>query len=180
MTQKTTVDWLRYRTQAEIPAGLEALRGLYGNLGEYLHLDYLERGKDGFASGASICVADMTVGRVDYGGESQRGWVRWNITGKGCEWVQDWDAIQALEALPACELRRTDIALTTWHGEVDHERVVQAYEGGGFNCGGRRPNLRQITNSNPAAGRTCYVGQRDADKYLRAYEKGREMVQRWL
>lgn len=45
----------------------------------------------------------MVLGRVDYGGDSQRGWVRWNLPGKACEWVRDWDAIDGLESLPAAK-----------------------------------------------------------------------------
>ena len=174
--QRTTIDWMRFRTRSDPPVGLNALRGLYGELGASLSLKHLDRGSDGFRSAAAVTLGGMAVGRVDYGGESQRGWCRWNLTGQGCEWVKDWDAIDALESLPASELRRADIALTTWSGEVGHDDVVAAHSVGRFSCGGRPPNLRQITNSDPRAGRTCYVGQRDADKFLRTYEKGLELA----
>lgn len=104
--QKTTVDWLRFRTQAQPKDGLEAIRGLYGDLGGALRLVHLDRGRDGFQQAAALQLADMVLGRVDYGGDSQRGWVRWNLPGKACEWVRDWDAIDGLESLPAAEIRR--------------------------------------------------------------------------
>ena len=115
---KTTVDWMRFRTQAELMDGLHAVRALYGGLGRSVHLADFSRGKDGFTTGATVALADMALGRVDFGGDSQRGWVRWNLTGKGCEWVKDWDAIDGLEALPASEVRRLDVALTTWERQV--------------------------------------------------------------
>lgn len=175
--QKTTVDWLRYRTQAQPLDGLKALRGLYGSLGDHLRLVHLDRGKDGFKQGAAVQIADMVIGRVDYGGDSQRGWVRWNITGKGCEWVTDWDSAEALESLPAAEIRRLDVALTTWDGEVGHDMVVAAHGAGRFTSGGRPPDMQTITSSNERAGRTIYVGNREkADKFFRAYEKGYEMA----
>lgn len=175
--QKTTVDWLRFRTQAQPLEGLEALRGMYGDLGGHLKLVHLERGKDGFRQGAALQVADMVLGRVDYGGESQRGWVRWNLTGKACEWVRDWDATEALERLPAAEIRRLDVALTTWDGEVSHEAVEAAHGAGRFSSGGRPPDMQTITSSNERAGRTIYVGQREkSDKFFRAYEKGYELA----
>ena len=175
--QKTTVDWLRFRTQAQPLDGLQALRSLYGNLGGALTLKHLDRGKDGFKQGAAVMVADMAIGRVDYGGDSQRGWVRWNITGQGCGWVRDWDAVGALEDLPASEIRRLDVACTTWKREVTHSCVVAAHTSGRFASGGRPPDLQMITSSNERAGRTCYVGNREkADKFFRGYEKGFEMA----
>jgi len=95
--QKTTIDWLRYRTQPAPVEGLDALRPMFGDLGSALRLVHLDRGKDGFRQAAAVSVADMVIGRVDYGGESQRGWVRWNLTGKACEWVRDWDAVESFE-----------------------------------------------------------------------------------
>ena len=112
---KTTIDYLRFRTQAEPRQALEALKPMFGTWGTDLRLKPLERGVLGFQQAALICVADMPVARMDYGGESQRGWVRTEISGKGCEWVQDWDAVQVLEDLPSTEIRRLDIALTTWN-----------------------------------------------------------------
>lgn len=178
MSQKTTIDWLRFRTQAEVREGLEALRGLYGGqLGQALQLADYGRGKDGWQQGAAVCLADMAIGRVDFGGDSQRGWVRWNLSGRGCQWVSDWDALADVEALPAAEIGRVDLALTTWQGEVTHERVVSAHQAGGFVTGGRPPALRQIISSDARAGRTCEIGKREkADKFARCYEKGFEMV----
>jgi DNA relaxase NicK len=122
-------------------------------------------------------VHDLVVGRLDFGGESQRGWVRTNITGQGCEWVKDWDALEAVEALPSAEIKRLDVALTTWHGEVSHARVEAAHAAGLFCCGGRPPAMQRILNSDPRAGQTCNVGVRKAsDKFFRGYEKGLELA----
>lgn len=174
--QKTTVDYLRFRSQASPPDVLEALRPLFGTLGPGLRFKHLERGSMGFQQASQIVCGDMPVARLDFGGSSQRGWVRTEITGNACEWVNDWDAIEAVEQLPDAQVRRLDIALTTWRGEVSHESVVQAHADGRFVTGGRPPDLQQITSSNPRAGRTCYVGRRTSDKFFRAYEKGFEMA----
>lgn len=176
MTTKTTIDWLRFRTQATVLEGLEAVRVLYGAQAPRINLKPLERGKDGFQQACALRLGEWVFGRVDFGGDAQRGWVRWNITGEGCENVADWDAVESVESLPAAEIRRADIALTTWKGEVDHKRVVAAHAAGAFACGGRPPALQQITSSDPMAGRTCYVGKRDSDKFFRAYEKGLELL----
>lgn len=178
--QKTTVDWLRFRVQAEPRDLIETLRPLYGDNGDGLHFRHLGKGILGFQRAAQICLRDMVLGRVDFGGESQRGWVRVDVPGKGCEWVQDWSALDAVEALPKAEIRRLDIALTTWDGEVTHERVKQAHQQGRFITKGRPPHMREIISSDDRHGRTIYVGNRErADKFLRAYEKGKEMAAKY-
>jgi DNA relaxase NicK len=174
--QKTTIDYLRFRSQANPPEVLEAIRPLFGDLGSGLRFKHLERGSMGFQQAAQIVSGDMPMARLDFGGSSQRGWVRTEITGKACEWVKDWDSIESVEQLPGAQVRRLDIALTTWDGEVTHESVVDAHTNGKFATGGRPPELQQITSTNPRAGRTCYVGKRTSDKFFRAYEKGFEML----
>ena len=171
---KTTIDWMTFRTQGEPMQALQALKPMFGTLGPDLRLKPLERGAMGFQQASNVIFADMPVARMDFGGESQRGWVRVTMPGKGCGWVQDWSAMQSIEELPAAELRRLDIALTTWSGEVGHDMIVDAHTRGRFGTGGRNPDLQQITNSNPIAGRTCYIGKRTSDRFLRAYEKGFE------
>jgi DNA relaxase NicK len=173
---KTTIDYLTFRAKAEPPEVLQALRPMFGTTGADLTFRHLPRGAMGFQQASQIVIGDMPVARLDFGGESQRGWVRTAISGQGCEWVQDWDAVCSVEELPEAQPRRLDIALTTWDGEIGHERIVQAHQDGQFHTGGRPPDLQQITSSNDRAGRTCYVGKRTSDKFFRAYEKGFEMV----
>lgn len=175
-TQKTTIDYFRFRAQEEPRAVLEALRPAFGTLGADLRFNHLPRGAMGFQQASQIVIEDMPVARLDFGGESQRGWVRTEMSGRGCEWVQDWDALESVEQLPSAQIRRLDIALTTWDGEVTHESVVEAHSSGRFKTGGRPPDLRQITSSNERAGRTCYVGKRESDKFFRSYEKGFELL----
>lgn len=176
MGTSTTIDWLRFRTQGEPGDVLEAFRPMFGEMGHLLRFGDYGRGLFGFQRSMPIKVGDAPLMRLDFGGESQRGWVRVDMSGKGCSFVDDWDATDDLEKLPRAEIRRLDIALTTWKGEITHEAVVEAHGAGKFTNGGRPPNLRQITNSDPRAGRTCYIGERDAPKMLRAYEKGFELA----
>lgn len=172
---KTTIDYLTFRTKASPLEALEALRPMFGRLGAGLRLKGLERGSMGFERAAQVVSGDMAMARLDFGGESQRGWLRASITGKPCEWVENWDAVEELERLPAAEPRRLDIALTTWAGEVNHDMVVKAHANNRFHTGGRPPALQQITSSDERAGQTCYVGKRTSDKFFRAYEKGYEL-----
>jgi DNA relaxase NicK len=134
------------------------------------------RGLYGYQQASQIIMAGVPLGRMDYGGESQRGWVRVDVPAKGCEWIKDWDLLSSVEQLPSAQLRRLDIALTTWEGQMTHDKVVEAHQRGRFITGGRPPHIRQITSSDPRAGQTCYIGNRKADKFLRAYEKGFEMA----
>jgi DNA relaxase NicK len=152
------------------------MRPMFGTQGAHLRFHHLPRGAMGFEQASQVVIGDMPVGRLDFGGESQRGWVRAVLQGKGCEWVEDWDAVGSVEDLPQAEPRRLDIALTTWDGEISHQTVVAAHTAGQFHTGGRPPDLQQITSSNDRAGRTCYVGKRTSDKFFRAYEKGFEMA----
>lgn len=172
----TTVDWLRFRTKADPGEVKDALAPLFGSLAGAVRLGDHGRGLFGFQTSMPVLMADVPVARLDFGGDSQRGWTRVDMSGKGCGFVSDWDALDQVEQLDGAEVRRLDIALTTWRGEVTHERVVQAHGEGKFTTKGRPPNLRQITNSDPRAGRTCYVGERAGSKMLRAYEKGFEIA----
>lgn len=175
--QKTTIDWLTFRAQAEPREVLQALRPMFGTLGQDLRFRHLQRGALGFQQASQIVVGDMPVARLDFGGDAMRGWVRAAMSGKGCEWVQDWEAVEAIEQLPKSEPRRVDIALTTWEGEIGHDTIVEAHTGGEFECGGRPPALQQILSSDKRAGRTCNIGKREkASKFFRGYEKGHQMV----
>jgi DNA relaxase NicK len=175
--QKTTVDWLRFRTQADPQTVLQAIKPLYGDLGTHLKLKGLERGMMGFKHATEVVIGDMVLGRIDYGGDSQRGWARVDLPGKACQWVTQWDELENLERLPQAELRRLDVALTTWDGELSHELVVKAHDDGRFTTRGRPPLLRQIIHNDPRAGRTCEIGKREkSDKFMRCYEKGYEMA----
>lgn len=149
---------------------------MFGSIGQHLTLGDHQRGLLGYQRGIQIKLADATLGRMDWGGESQRGWLRCDIPGKGCGFVEDWDALDQVEALPDAELRRLDIALTTWRGEVNHDRVIEAHTAGKFTIR-RPPNLQVITHSDQHRGKTCYIGTRTADKFFRAYEKGKHLAE---
>lgn len=176
MIHKTTIDWLRFRTKAEPVDVFSAMKTAYPMHAPMMNIKHLDRGMMGFQRAANICADDFVIGRMDFGGESQRGWVRVDIPAKGCKWM-DFDSMADIHQLPSAEIRRLDIALTTWDSEIDHDRVVQAHQDGRFTSRGRPPVLTQITSSNERAGRTCYIGQREkSDKFARCYEKGYELA----
>lgn len=179
---KTTVDYLKFRTRSDPFAILEALRPGFGSASDLVELGQSVKGKDGWEHRRHLKMAgDLTIGAIDYGGESQREWVRVDIPGSGCEWIQDWEAVsKVVDVLKEATLKRVDIALTTFDGSVTHERVIEAHEALQFGSGGRHPHRRVVTSSDARAGRTVYVGSREGAKFLRAYEKGLEMLQKHI
>lgn len=175
---KTTIDYLSFRTRFDHFVILEKLKPIFGTAFDLLVLETGGKGRDGWAYSADLKIVDVKVGTIDYGGESQRGWARVQIPGSGCEWVQDWDAAEALGVTLEAEIRRLDIALTTFESEVTYADVLRAHAEGEFKGrnGGINPNLRRIENSDPMAGNTAYIGLRTSDKMLRCYEKGKESL----
>lgn len=176
-TQKTTIDWLRFRTKSNPFETFEALRPAFGSLAPLLTFETGGKGHDGWERSGLIKLVDHVLGVVDYGGESQRDWVRVNVPGTGCAYVEDWSAVASLvDVLQQPELKRVDVALTTFAGEVSHESVIAAHEAKLFSSGGRQPEYRTVGGSNPRQGRTIYIGNRKGQKMLRAYEKGFELL----
>lgn len=175
---KTSVDWLSFRTKTDPFETLEKMRPIFGNCAELVQFVPGAKGRDGWERGGDIMLVDIKLGWMDYGGETQRGWVRVQLSGEGCGWVQDWHAAENLHTqLQEADIKRLDIALTTFEAEVSDEMVVQAYADGRFTSFGRPPKMKSIVSSDPKAGRTRYIGTRaGSDKFLRCYEKGFEML----
>jgi DNA relaxase NicK len=176
---KTSIDWFSFRTKSPEFKIIESLRPMFGTTGDLLALQSGLKGRDGWETRSNLVLADIVIGTIDSGGHSQRDWLRVIIPGSGCEWVQDWgQAVPMSEKLTEADLRRLDIALTTYQGEVGIETILRAHEDGLFRAprGGRNPNLRSIINSDRFMGNTVYIGDRKADKFLLCYEKGKEAM----
>jgi phage replication initiation protein len=173
----TSIDWLGFRTQDGPADCVEALRGAFGAAGSLLKATPKKRGNQGFERSDTLSLDDMVVGQMSFGGDAMRGWVWAELTGKGCQWISDWDRCEDdIAQLRAFQYKRVDIALDTYKREVTHDTVVQAHSDGLFTTGGKPPSMRQIIPADPYDGRTAYVGKRDQPKFLRAYEKGFETV----
>lgn len=176
----TKIDWLGFRSKGEVQDVFKGLQDVFGDQSDLVSLKHRKSGWMGYKSAADICLGQMTVGLMAFGGENQRGWVSINITGRGCEWVPDWDAAEdAMAKLPGYENRRIDIALDTFKREVTHESVLAAYRAGQFATHGKPPSMTRIEPEDPYEGRTIYVGKRDQGKFCRAYEKGFQLAKEW-
>lgn len=172
----TKVDWMGFRTKADLSAVMDTLAVSFQGFGADLNLKHRSGGWRGFERSADIFLRDLHLGLVAFGGEHQRGWLHLNITGKGCAWLDADYADDVCSRLPAFELTRVDVALDTWKREATHESVIAAYDEGLFKLGGRPPKLRQILPGQPTEGRTVYIGDRSQAKFLRGYEKGYELI----
>ena len=173
----TKIDWLGFRSQSEPVVCLEALRAVFGENGPLVQATPNKRGWNGYEQSLKLSVGGMAVGQMAYGGDAMRGWVRTEITGVGCEWVEDWDNCESeLSGLLDFQTRRVDISLDTTKREVTHDKVVQAHRSGLFTTSGKPPSMTKIEPEDPTAGKTVYVGKRDQPKFLRAYEKGYEIA----
>ena len=178
---KTTIDWFKFRCKLNPFELFDLIRPAFGTVGFMLELRTGVKGRDGWSFGADVVLPDAcTIAHIDYGGESQRGWVRFDMSGEGCGWVQDWAAVEALDVtfgLNECDIKRIDIAFTTADPSVASDAIVlAAFEAGLFSCGGRPPCMKSVTNSDPCAGATRYIGKRENHKFLRCYEKGWELL----
>ena len=177
---KTTIDWLKFRSKRNHFEILDLVRPAFGTVGEMLEMTTGLKPRDGWLYAAEITIPDHQIARIDYGGDSQNGWVRFDMPGSGCAWVQDWEYLERTfsdnSQILDSEITRIDIAFTTSDPSVVcDQKVVEAFEAGHFICGGRPPAMRSITNSDPTSGKTRYIGKRENHKFLRCYEKGWEM-----
>lgn len=174
---KTCIDWLSFRTKSHKFDILEALRPCFGSAAELLTMKTGLKGRDGWEEHSELYMVDIRLGGIDSGGKSQRDWMRVQLSGEGCGWVQDWAMVQDLQkVLIEADVRRLDIALTTYKREVTFASVLEAYEAGKFKgrSGGVNPSIKTIVNGHKYEGDTIYIGQRTSDKFLRCYEKGKE------
>ena len=81
--QKTSIDWFRFRTQANPLEVFEALKPLFPDHARFFNLKHQPRGLLGFQQASLICASDFVIGRMDYGGESQRGGSGWTFRVRG-------------------------------------------------------------------------------------------------
>lgn len=182
MTAKTKVDYFRIRTQSSPIAVFTAFRKHLKTPDEWVLMP-VERGVDGWEERRAIYLkGQQPLAWIDYGGESQRGWVRLTVAGSGCDYVADWPGVVELsKSLDACTIRRIDLALDVFDGSVSHESVLAAHEAGRFKRfeGGRNPKMKKIEGSCKTDGRTIYIGARSSSRFIRCYEKGWQLCDKF-
>jgi phage replication initiation protein len=116
---------------------------------------------------------------MGYGG--QRGTVYISITGAGCAGAGDgWEArlVAWLQDSIQYRITRVDLAYDDMSGrEYGVDRALSDYCDGLYDSCGRPPTCEQLGNwiRPDGRGRTFCVGRRSSGKYLRVYEKGRQL-----
>ncbi|MGY1488693.1 replication initiation factor domain-containing protein [Methylobacillus pratensis] len=124
-------------------------------------------------------VLGENYGLVCYGG--QRNTVLISLSGEGCAAARGgWERrlYDFLKSAANPKITRVDLA----HDDIEGERftpdsLVEEYEHGSFNCGGRNPDIELRGNwKNPnGKGRTVYIGNRSNGKFFCGYEKGKQL-----
>lgn len=178
MERKTGIDYVKFRAQNNHFEVLEAIRPFFFAR-DLLEYGPEQQGKDGWEKRRPLMLSDLTIAWVDYGGESQRGWLRFDMPGAGCGWVEDWQGMAMLyKSLPKAELRRADVKLDFTDGSVTHDMVLAAYEQKLFKREGvgRNPKMRKVEGGSVCDGKTIYIGARESAKFIRCYEKGWETL----
>lgn len=101
------------------------------------------------------------------------------ISGEGCRQVTDWGRVYRALTGPLAEyspkLTRIDIAYDDHQGQRDVDYAKDSYSAGLFAGNGRPPKGQFIDDMGSNDGRTMYVGSRESGRYLRVYEKGKQL-----
>lgn len=117
---------------------------------------------------------------VDYTGKNQVKPQRMQIylSGEGCRMVSDWVFVhQVLTGMDEHnpKITRVDIAYDDHEGARDVDYAADSYRAGLFAGNGRPPKGQRIDDMGSGDGCTFYVGSRDSGRYLRVYEKGKQL-----
>ncbi len=126
------------------------------------------------------------VGFVAYGGNKDTLCV--NISGHGCSQIgtAGYMFIYRWLVEQGGRITRVDIAHDFFNGEYDIDDVIDWYKKDLFTTKsgkGARPNATYIDDFGSGKGKTFYVGSRQSGKVFRAYEKGKQLGDRfseWL
>ena len=109
---------------------------------------------------------------------SQRNTAFLSIPGQGCKWIYfPQELIQLFRDELKGRITRWDGAADDRAGIHDVDEAVRLYFLKEFNSGGRRPMCKQHGNwiEPDGTGRTFEIGQRTSGKFMRIYEKGKQL-----
>ena len=177
------VDWLSIsvpeNSLANGPQLIQALSELFGSVD--LVGETCDRGCYGYDHSLNIVlephITAVNVGKIAWGGDSQKGTTYVSLSGTMCARIRDWPAVASWLGQIGAKIKRVDLAHDDIEGTATIEQVVEIYQAGGFNSGGRTPQCEHRGDWLPTSttGRTFYVGKRENGKFARMYEKGRQL-----
>lgn len=117
-------------------------------------------------------------GKAMFAFGGQAGTAFFSLPGEACALIPDWEAVVVLvrDELKG-RITRWDGAVDDYEGHHTVDHAVAWYKSGGFNAGGNKPSCSQAGNwiEEDGKGRTFYVGRRENGKYMRIYEKGKQL-----
>lgn len=134
----------------------------------------LEKGAGFLAFGGNNTV-------VNHKGETvtRRERVQVYISGEGCRQVSDWSRLYRALVTKLVDysprITRVDVAYDDLQGQRDVSFAEDSYKAGLFAGNGRPPKGQSINDMGSGDGCTFYVGSRDSGRYLRIYEKGKQL-----
>jgi phage replication initiation protein len=127
-------------------------------------------------NGYTHCITFGGFGSLSWGGESQRNTIHVQISGQGCKLISDWLAVYTWGITNDAKITRLDLAHDDYTGVLlTIKKAVEWYDDGLFNSAGRPPKRRLIYDFDEGDGQTFYVGCRGNSKFVRIYEKGRQL-----
>jgi len=110
------------------------------------------------------------------GGDSVAGTSLVSLSGEGCSVVRSWANVYSLLQKLTAKITRVDLSHDDFEGLIPLPMAVEWYLAGDFHAGkGRPPTGELIDDFNSGKGKTLYIGRRENGKYLRIYEKGRQL-----
>lgn len=119
------------------------------------------------------------LGRLGWGGESQRGTIHVALNGQACALVKDWAALKYWGESVGAWITRADTTYDDYQGKALNISVALDWlSQGGFNSNGRPPKRRLDSDLGSGEGSTMKIGDRSQGKYCRIYEKGKELGDR--
>lgn len=122
---------------------------------------------------------EHNAGFVCIGG--QKNTVLIMINGTGCNYANidfEFDLFDWLDSLKVATITRIDLAYDSLDKTfLTVDLFDQIHSNGGFNKGGRNPEIEYRGNwKKPnGKGRTLYIGSRQSSKFCRIYEKGKQL-----
>lgn len=120
-------------------------------------------------------------GRTNYGliacgGKSQKDSIHVEINAQGCAAITCWEEIAEWGKTKNAVITRLDLAHDDFYGiEITIGIALDWLKNGLFNQNGRPPKAVLIDDLESGDGKTLYVGSRKSGKYLRFYEKGKQL-----
>lgn len=129
----------------------------------------------------SLGIEEFVYGTLHVGGIRQRGTVTIEMTGTGCLAAKEGWEERLYQFLMRCirpKITRIDIAHDFLDGSYSPDQAVVDFDNGLFSRTNRTPKSECYGTdwrSHDNTGKTFYVGSRKSSKYVRVYEKGKQL-----